>query len=82
MPSQDDPPGKGGALEEPLTFVLDDCPFGPGIAEVVKSMRSGELCHAMLSHEYAPGETPRRAIEESKWRVEVRGPGSKKCVLC
>lgn len=60
LQSQDEAPagdeeGEEG-LEGPLSFVLDDCPFGPGVTTVLKSMTKGERCDAWLDPKYGPGE--------------------------
>lgn len=47
---------EGDGLEAPLTFVLDDCPFGPGVMTVLKSMSRGEQCEAWLDPKHGPGE--------------------------
>lgn len=57
LQSQDDPEDHHQDLQKPLTFVLDDCPFGPGFLTVVKSMREGEVCEAWLDPMHGPGET-------------------------
>jgi len=45
-----------GGLEAPLSFVLDDCPFGSGVMTVLKSMSKGEQCEAWLDPKHGPGE--------------------------
>ena len=57
LQSQDDPVDDRQDLQKPLTFVLDECPFGPGFLTVVKSMREGEVCEAWLNPTHGPGET-------------------------
>ena len=47
---------EGDGLEAPLSFVLDDCPFGPGVMTVLKSMSRGEQCEAWLDPKHGPGE--------------------------
>lgn len=56
LQSQDDPVDQSEDLERPLTFVLDECPFGPGFLAVLKSMTEGEMCNAWLSPVHGPGE--------------------------
>lgn len=46
----------GRELQGPTEFVLDDCPFGPGVMNLVKSMSRGEMCKAWLGRQYVPGE--------------------------
>lgn len=59
LQSQDDDPtsGEGEGLSGPLSFVLDDCPFGPGVMKVLNSMSTGEACEAWLDPKHGPGET-------------------------
>ncbi len=47
---------EGEGLKAPLSFVLDDCPFGPGVMTVLKSMSRGEQCEAWLDPKHGPGE--------------------------
>lgn len=58
MQGQDD--GDDGGEESDLQgakeFVLDDCPFGAGVMNVIKSMRLGEVCEAWLGPQHIPGE--------------------------
>lgn len=63
LQSQEEAPGSNGdddggsdGLKGPLSFVLDDCPFGPGVMAVVKSMSKGEQCDAWLDPKHGPGE--------------------------
>lgn len=56
LQSQDDPVDKDEALEGPLDFVTDECPFGPGVMTVIMSMRKGEQCEALLDPSHTPGE--------------------------
>ena len=59
LQSQDEDPADedGDGLKGPLSFVLDDCPFGPGVMNVLKSMTRGEQCEAWLDPKHGPGET-------------------------
>lgn len=59
LQSQDDAStsDEGEGLEGPLSFVLDDCPFGPGVVAVLKSMSKGEQCEAWMDPKHGPGET-------------------------
>lgn len=59
LQSQDEDPASddGEGLKGPLSFVLDDCPFGPGVMTVLKSMSRGEECEAWLDPKHGPGET-------------------------
>lgn len=57
LQSQDDPKDKNEELERPLSFVLDDCPFGPGFIAIAKSMCKGEMCRAWLGPMQGPGES-------------------------
>lgn len=59
--SNDDVEGGSEGLEGPLSFVLDDCPFGPGVMAVVKSMSKGEQCEAWMDPKHGPGKKERRA---------------------
>ncbi|CAB1105301.1 unnamed protein product [Ectocarpus sp. CCAP 1310/34] len=61
LQSQEEAPGSNGdddggsdGLKGPLSFVLDDCPFGPGVMAVVKSMSKGEKCDAWLNPKHGP----------------------------
>ncbi|CAM9398577.1 unnamed protein product, partial [Hapterophycus canaliculatus] len=57
LQSQDEAPASEEGLEGlegPLSFVLDDCPFGPGVTKVLKSMTRGERCDAWLDPKYGP----------------------------
>lgn len=59
LQSQDeDPESDDGdeGLKGPLSFVLDSCPFGPGVMTVLKSMSKGEECEAWLDPKHGPGE--------------------------
>lgn len=57
LQSQDDPVDPREDLQGPLTFVVDECPFGPGFLAVLKSMHEGEVCEAWLNPTHGPGET-------------------------
>lgn len=59
LQSQDEDPASddGEGLKGPLSFVLDGCPFGPGVMTVLKSMSKGEECEAWLDPKHGPGET-------------------------
>lgn len=59
LQTQDEDPASedGEGLNGPLSFVLDDCPFGPGVMTVLKSMSRGEQCEAWLDPKHGPGET-------------------------
>lgn len=60
LQNQDDDPTSeedGGGLEGPLSFILDECPFGPGVMAVLKSMSRGEQCEAWMDPKHGPGET-------------------------
>eukprot|EP00752_Nemacystus_decipiens_P012006 g10645.t1 len=56
LQSQDEDPASedGEGLKGPLSFVLDDCPFGPGVMTVLKSMSTGEQCEAWLDPKHGP----------------------------
>ncbi|CAM9390250.1 unnamed protein product [Ectocarpus sp. 4 AP-2014] len=61
LQSQEEAPGSNGdddgvsdGLKGPLSFVLDDCPFGPGVMAVVKSMSKSEQCDAWLDPKHGP----------------------------
>lgn len=72
LQDQDDDPAsdEGEGLQGPLSFVLDDCPFGPGLVTVLKSMSRGEQCEAWMDPKHGPGETAH--INARAWLDECK----------